>query len=190
MQEAEPTVVEYLPAPQSVQPALPGVVLYLPAMHAVHVPPLDPVYPRLQRQLVCADDPETDCEFVGQLVHVEDAAAVEYVLALQSRQLDAPTVGECLPASQSLHEEATHALIYGQNLPAAQSVQTEAPLAENLPASHHMQSKLPASALYLPAAHKSHDDPVAPAGHSLRTHCMLDVEPAGDVLPGKHKLQS
>ena len=37
-----PTVVEYVPAPQSVQTALPVEILYLPATHAVHEP-LGPV---------------------------------------------------------------------------------------------------------------------------------------------------
>ncbi len=38
-----PTVVEYVPAPQSMQVALPVVVLYLPATQAVHGPPFGPV---------------------------------------------------------------------------------------------------------------------------------------------------
>ena len=37
-----PTVVEYFPAAQSVQTALPVAILYLPAMQAVHGPPLGP----------------------------------------------------------------------------------------------------------------------------------------------------
>ena len=38
-----PTEVEYVPAQQSVQGAVPVDCLYFPATHAVHVPPSDPV---------------------------------------------------------------------------------------------------------------------------------------------------
>ncbi len=38
-----PTEVEYLPATQSVQAAVPVDSLYFPATHAVHVPPSGPV---------------------------------------------------------------------------------------------------------------------------------------------------
>jgi len=38
-----PTVVEYVPAAQSVHTTLPVAVLYLPATQAVHVPPSGPV---------------------------------------------------------------------------------------------------------------------------------------------------
>jgi hypothetical protein len=64
-----PSVAEYVPAPQSVQPALPEAGLYLPDTQATQVPPLGPVYPILQRQLVIAVDPATDCEYMGQLEH-------------------------------------------------------------------------------------------------------------------------
>jgi hypothetical protein len=43
-----PTAVEYVPAAQSEQVAVPVNVLYLPATHAVHVPPSGPVDPALQ----------------------------------------------------------------------------------------------------------------------------------------------
>jgi hypothetical protein len=42
-----PVAVEYLPASQSVHATLPMISLYLPAAHAVHVPPISPVYPVL-----------------------------------------------------------------------------------------------------------------------------------------------
>ena len=48
-----PTVVEYVPAPQSVQTALPVAILYLPATQAVHEP-AGPVYPALQSGLIQA----------------------------------------------------------------------------------------------------------------------------------------
>jgi hypothetical protein len=51
-----PVVVRYLPAPQSVHATEPVAVLYFPAAHAVHVPPLGPVYPTLHWQCVMAFD--------------------------------------------------------------------------------------------------------------------------------------
>jgi hypothetical protein len=119
---------------------------------------------------------EADTELEGQAAHAEAPVAAEYV-----------------PAVQSLQKEATHALIYGQNLPAAQSVQTEAPLSENLPAAHQMHAVsavapvlvryLPAPqfvhaagpvvGLYHPALHASQSAPSNPA---LQAHVAL---PAG-----------
>jgi hypothetical protein len=43
-----PTAAEYVPAPQSVQVAVPVNVLYFPATHAVHGPPSGPENPALQ----------------------------------------------------------------------------------------------------------------------------------------------
>jgi hypothetical protein len=48
-----PTVVEYVPAAQSAHTALPVPILYLPATHAVHMPPLAPLYPTSHVQFVC-----------------------------------------------------------------------------------------------------------------------------------------
>ena len=46
--DADPTVVEDLPAAQSVQSSAPVTVLYLPATQNVHVPPDGPDVPTLQ----------------------------------------------------------------------------------------------------------------------------------------------
>lgn len=46
---------------------MPMTALYLPAKHALHVPPLGPVYPGLHTQLVSAVDPTGPCELLGQL---------------------------------------------------------------------------------------------------------------------------
>ena len=88
-----PTVVEYVPAAQSVQTALPVAILYLPATQAVHVPPSGPVYPAL---------------------HVQAARAVlglgELELPGHARQADssvAPVAGEYFPAAQFTHALAT-----------------------------------------------------------------------------------
>ena len=61
-----PTVVEYLPLPQSVQAWFPCVALYFPASHAIDVPPLGPVYPTTHRQLVERLLPLREIEFSGQ----------------------------------------------------------------------------------------------------------------------------
>jgi hypothetical protein len=55
--------MEYLPAAQSVHVAVPVIILYFPPAHAEHVPPLGPVNPGLQTQIVNAIG---DCEFDRQ----------------------------------------------------------------------------------------------------------------------------
>ena len=94
-----PTVGEYPPAKQFVHAALPEFVLYLPAKHAVHVPPLGPVYPRLQRQepiAVCAVAVVT--EFAGQAVHAALPLAPLYVLKTHAEH--APPLGPVYPRLQ------------------------------------------------------------------------------------------
>jgi len=73
-------VVEYLPAPQSMQAALPTPVLYLPAPQSTHVPPSSPVQPALHVQSVCASLASGALEFGGHPWHTLDAAptTVEY----------------------------------------------------------------------------------------------------------------
>ena len=98
--EFAPIVGEYLPALQSVHPALPVTILYFPAAQAEHVPPFGPVKPRLQTQLLNAVEPLTDCELLGQAIQVLLARApttVEYVLTLQFKHMlreKAPVVVE------------------------------------------------------------------------------------------------
>ena len=53
----------------SVQAADPVDVLYFPATHAAHGPPLGPVDPALQVQLVKAAMPAGEVELDGQTVH-------------------------------------------------------------------------------------------------------------------------
>jgi hypothetical protein len=65
-----PTVVEYVPAAQSVHTALPVAILYLPATQAVHGPPLGPVFPILHVQAAPAVHPVHDApEFAGHGLH-------------------------------------------------------------------------------------------------------------------------
>jgi ABC-type cobalt transport system substrate-binding protein len=100
------TVVEYVPAPQSVHAAAPVDVLYFPAAHAVHVPPSGPVEPVLQVQLVEAALPASELESDGQALHVVLAAAftvVEYVPAPQSVHAAAPVDVLYFPATHAVH---------------------------------------------------------------------------------------
>jgi len=48
-----PAVAEYVPARHETHALEPAAVLYFPASHAEHTPPLGPVYPALQVQLLC-----------------------------------------------------------------------------------------------------------------------------------------
>ncbi len=58
-------------------------VLYVLAVHGVHSPPSVPQEPTLQVQLVKAELPPGELEFVGQVTHVEiTATSVEYVSVL------------------------------------------------------------------------------------------------------------
>ena len=70
-------VVEYLPAVQSVQRALPEDVLYLPGTQAVQACPSSPVKPALHLQLANVPLASGEFEFDGQDEHVE-APAREY----------------------------------------------------------------------------------------------------------------
>lgn len=71
------TAVEYLPAKQSVQAALPVSDLCLPGTQAVHGTPFDPVYPMLQMQLANVPLASGEFEFDGHVVQ-EEAPAREY----------------------------------------------------------------------------------------------------------------
>ena len=99
-----PNVIEYVPAPQSLHKADPVDVLYVPAVHAVHSPPCVPHEPALQVQLVKAELPAGELEFVGQVMHVEiTVTAVEYVPAPQSVQLADPVDVLYFPATHAVH---------------------------------------------------------------------------------------
>jgi hypothetical protein len=144
-----PTAVEYVPAPQSVQVAVPDNSLYFPGTHATHTSPFGPVDPVLQVQLVKAVLPAGELEFDGQAMHVKlgDAVAVPvntlYVPATHAELLTAhgPPFGPvdpvlqvqlvkaALPAGelafdgQALHVELAAAPTAVEYVPAPQSVQ-------------------------------------------------------------------
>ena len=77
-------------------------VLYVLAVHGVHSPPSVPQEPALQVQLVKAELPAGELEFVGQVMHVITATAVEYVPAPQAVQ-KTDAVDEYVPAAQVMH---------------------------------------------------------------------------------------
>jgi hypothetical protein len=72
------------------------IVLYLPATQTVHVPPLEPVNPRLQVQLASALQPLHEApELAGQAIQVVATVApavVEYVPAPQLVHVAEPVV--------------------------------------------------------------------------------------------------
>ena len=114
--------------PQLVHKLEPIVDLNVEIGQAAHVPPLGPVYPILQRQLLSTVDPATDCEFAGQLAHVEATAApvaAEYVPAphaTQALSAAAPVVVRYLPAPQLAHVLTRVAPVAVEYVPAPQSV--------------------------------------------------------------------
>ena len=78
--DVAPAVVEYVPAPQLVHATEPVVVLYVPVTQAVHGPPLGPVKPMLQVQLVFALQPLHDApELTGQSIQESKSGAPSVV---------------------------------------------------------------------------------------------------------------
>jgi hypothetical protein len=70
-----PTVVEYVPTPQSVHAALPLVVLYLPATQVEHTPPSGPVNPALHVQATMTELDAPEFVFAGHAKHTPDVVA-------------------------------------------------------------------------------------------------------------------
>jgi hypothetical protein len=140
-----PTVVENVPAEQSVQTALPVAILYLPATHAVHTPPSGPVNPTLQVQALRATLAIGEFEFVGHSVHCDSAIACvncPYFPAPQSVQTALPVAILYFPATQAVHVPPA-----GPVNPALQAVLTQAALdvlamGEVVPAGHAMHEAL------------------------------------------------
>lgn len=93
---------------QSRHVAAPVTILYFPATQPTHVPPLGPVYPRLQRHEPIAVSPEDVCpEFDGQGRQVLSAVAptvAEYLPATQSVHAALPATGLYFPAAHKVHD--------------------------------------------------------------------------------------
>jgi hypothetical protein len=101
-----PAAVEYVPAPQSVHPALPAIILYFPATQAAHGPPSAPVKPTLHVQLPAAELAFDELEFAGHARHVEASVApvlIEYVPVKQSVHVALPLAILYFPATQATH---------------------------------------------------------------------------------------
>jgi hypothetical protein len=97
-----PTDVEYFPAPQSLQIAVPGASLNFPATHLGQVPAAaSPDEPALQMQFATAVLPAGDREFAGHATHVEGPlapTAAEYLPSAQSAQTAVPAIALYFPA--------------------------------------------------------------------------------------------
>ena len=127
-----PVVTRYLPAPQSVHPTEPISSLYFPASHAVHVPPLPPVYPALHWQLVKALLPGREIEFSGQGLH-----AAEPELALNSPARHRIQVCPSAAVAPGLQVQSVRRADSGGEFEfAGQSWQVGLPSADHEPASH------------------------------------------------------
>jgi hypothetical protein len=163
----DPTTVEYVPAAQAKQVAIPVFGLYVPATHAVHEPPFAPVDPALQVQLVEAELPAGELEFDGQTLHVEF--------------VEAPTAVEYVPAEQSVHASGPVNTLY---FPAAHAEQLVAPTAvEYVPASQFEQVAFPVNVLYFPATHAVHGPPSGPVHPKVQVQLLITVLPAGERVP-------
>ena len=134
-----PVLAEYVPAPQSVHPALPAIILYFPATQAAHGPPSAPVKPTLHVQLPAAELAFGELEFAGHARHVVATVApvlAEYVPAAQSTHAALPALVLYFPATH-----ATQGPPSGPVNPGLQAVDTHAlifelPLGEVVPAGH------------------------------------------------------
>jgi hypothetical protein len=103
----DPTAVEYVPAAQSEQVAVPVNALYFPSSHGVHGPPSGPQYPALQVQVELIAGELEPCEHGRHVDAAEAPPTVEYVSALHP--LHGPVPGNALydPALHALQTFAT-----------------------------------------------------------------------------------
>jgi len=180
--------------------------LYFPSAHAKHGPPLGPVKPRSQTQLVPVVDPAGDFAPEGQAVHVIAPVVSEYVLTRQLRHnqdADAPMLVEYLPAPQSVHATepvvvlyfpAAHAKHVPPSGPVNPRLQTQS-VSASLPMTDcELEGQLrqvlavvaPVVVEYLPAMQSEHSSKFKPVLYFPATHAMHDpvgtlVYPAGQA---------
>jgi hypothetical protein len=177
----DPTAVEYVPAAQSEQVAVPVNALYCPATHAAHGSPFGPVDPALQVQFAKAALPEGELEFDGQTLHVklaEASTAVEYVPATQSKQVAVPV--------NTLYFPPTHAEQVppsGPENPASQVqlVKYKLPTGELEFDGQSMHVVVPFNALYCPATHAAHGPPFGPVDPALQVQLVKAALPEGEL---------
>jgi len=183
-----PTVVEYVPAAQSAQTALPVAFLYLPATQVEHTPLLGPVKPTLQVQAAPAELASGELELVGharQAVATVAPVVVKYVPAAQSAQTALPVAILYLPTAHAeqippsgpvkptLQVQAAPAELASGELElvgqARHVVATVAPVVvKYVPAAQSAHAALPVAVLYLPATQAVHGpDPSGPEKPTL-----------------------
>jgi hypothetical protein len=189
-----PTVVEYVRAAHSVQFTDPCIVLYLPAAHSVHVPPVSPVDPLLQMQVVKDVLPAGDCAFDGQALHVafDDApTAVEYLPDVHSVHTVPAVNVVYLPASHAVHVDAETAAEYVPGGQTLHVVIDDAPtVVEYVPDAHCVQPAAPANVLYLPVSHAVHVPPARPVEPASHVQLVRAALPAGDVAFDGHAMHA
>ena len=98
-----PATLEYVEAGHRVHANEPTMFLKLPAAHAVHVPPSEPVYPKLHLQAASAELVLGEVELPGHVRQVVAATIPEYVPAAQSVHAALPVVVLYFPTPHPTH---------------------------------------------------------------------------------------
>ena len=101
--ELAPATLEYVEAGHRVHANEPTMFLKLPAAHAVHVPPSEPVYPKLHLQAASAELVLGEVELPGHVRQVVAATIPEYVPAAQLVHATLPVVVLYFPAVHATH---------------------------------------------------------------------------------------
>jgi hypothetical protein len=204
-----PTVVEYVPAEQSLQDTLPVAILYLPATQAVHAPPSGPVKPALHVQAARAELGLGELALSGHVTQVAAAVApvvVEYVPAAQSVHTALPVAILYLPATQEVHtppsgpvDPALHVQAVRAELGlgemelighATQVAASVAPtVVEYVPAAQSVQAALPVAILYLTATQAVHVPPLGPVNPTLHVQAARVELGLGELELAGHATQ-
>ena len=157
-----PTVVEYVPATQCEQVAVPVDSLYCPDTQAEQLPPSGPENPVSQVQFVKSKLPSGELEFDGQSLqvvpvnvlycpathpaHGPPSGPVDSALQVQLVKAGSPRVAEYLPVSHSTQAAAPTVSKY---VPAGQSLQAiDSALSLYVPAGQLLQAVAPANSEY------------------------------------------
>jgi hypothetical protein len=157
-----PSAVEYVPATQSEQVAVPVNTLYFPDTQAEQVPPSGPENPASQVQFVKSKLPSDELEFDGQSLHVvpvnvlycpathpvhgPPSGPVDSALQVQLVKAGSPRVAEYLPVSHSTQAAAPTVSKY---VPAGQSLQAiDSALSLYVPVGQLLQAVAPANSEY------------------------------------------
>jgi hypothetical protein len=161
--DVAPTVVVDLPASQSVHVAAPKTVLYFPVPHAMHVPPLGPVYPSLHLQRSTSGEPTYSVLPFRQSMQGPDPIVDLYLPIPQLRQFGAIPV---LPKAH-IHDDASVCPVSCVVVRTGQPLHAAEPIVD----------------LYSPRGHGVHvppSGPEVPAGHPGRettSQVFADVAP-------------